>query len=234
MCILASLENVCKDYHINGKTLPVLRLIPLTIKTGQQVALVGHSGAGKTTLLNILAGLTLPTSGRVTVNGQELYTLDEAIRDVFRAKHIGYVFQTFNLVPGLTALENVMLPMYFAQAKGDHARRAKGLLDQVQLTGRYHHKPKQLSRGEQQRVAVARALANKAPLILADEPTGNVDKENSLLILQLIQNLCREHQSALLLVTHNSYVQEYFPETWEMEKINFIDKQPGGEVGAKA
>ncbi|UNC92920.1 ABC transporter ATP-binding protein [Candidatus Contubernalis alkaliaceticus] len=219
---LLELKEFRKEYKNRDASLEVLKIPLLILQKGQQVALIGHSGSGKTTLLNTIAGLSMPTEGKVMINGQDIYGLNEAQRDIFRVMNIGYIFQNFNLVPSLTALENILLPMYFVgtMPKKNQLRFAKELLAQVKLENRLYHKLGELSRGEQQRVAVARAMANKGNIILADEPTGNVDLNNGRIILELIKNMCQEHNAALLLVTHNPYVVETFNEVWDMEKIN--------------
>lgn len=172
------LRNVMKSYQEpGGGRLPVLNIASFSLAAGEQVCLVGSSGGGKTTLLNIIAGITSVDSGEVKIDGTDLTRLPEAARDRFRAERIGYVFQTFNLLPAFTALENVLLGMSFGGRRADRGR-AMELLELVGLKHRLHHKPAQLSVGEQQRTSVARALVNSPRLLLADEPTANVDAAN--------------------------------------------------------
>ena len=169
------LEGVKKTYREpSGSVLPVLDIDRFQIEKGEQVVLVGSSGGGKTTLLNIISGITTPDEGSVRIDDNDITKMAEVVRDRFRAERIGFVFQTFNLLPAFSALENVLLGMSFTNA-GVNRAKAKELLDKVGLSHRLDHKPGQLSVGEQQRVAVARAMANSPSLLLADEPTANVD-----------------------------------------------------------
>ena len=169
------LENVKKSYvEANGHLLPILDIPRFAVEPGEQMALIGRSGCGKTTMLHVIAGISRADSGRIQIDGLEVSKLSEAGRDRYRAAKLGYVFQTFNLLPAFTALENVLLGMTFARGKRD-LPRARHLLDRVGLSHREHHKPAQMSVGEQQRGAVARALANRPKLLLADEPTGNFE-----------------------------------------------------------
>jgi ABC-type lipoprotein export system ATPase subunit len=203
----------------NGNQLPVLDIAEFRAAAGEQVVLVGRSGSGKTTLLHVIAGISRADSGRVKIDGWDITLLSEAERDRFRAEHIGYVFQTFNLLPGFSALENVLVAMRFARGHVDKAR-AKQLLKRVGLEHRMSHKPPMLSVGEQQRVAVARALANKPRLLLADEPTASVDAANQQAILDLIRETCQEENVTLLLVTHAPEVAQQFPRIEYLEKFN--------------
>ena len=185
---------------------------------GEEVALQGSSGSGKTTLLNLIAGILQADSGRIVVAGHELTSLSEAGRDRVRANYIGYVFQTFNLLNGYTALENVALGMMFG-SQLDYGR-AQELLVRVGLKDRMHYRPQQLSIGQQQRVAVARALANRPKLVLADEPTGNLDSRNARDALGLIRETCRESGAALLLVTHDRDILAQFEKVQQLTEIN--------------
>jgi len=185
----------------------VLHDIDLDIETGEFVAIVGPSGSGKTTLLGLLAGLDLPTNGRVLVDGQDLGALTEDERAGFRAARIGFVFQTFQLIPSLTALENVLVPIELAGRNGDSSRAAD-LLARVGLEDRGHHYPAQLSGGEQQRVAIARAFANQPAILFADEPTGNLDAETGDRIIRLLVELNAERGTTLILVTHDPALAE--------------------------
>ncbi|MGN6545324.1 MAG: ABC transporter ATP-binding protein [Aureliella sp.] len=214
------LENLVKSFRLpDGKVLRVLDVPSFSIAPAEQVILLGESGGGKTTLLHCIAGIMQPTSGTITLDGVEVTKLSEAGRDRVRAAKIGYVFQTFNLLPGFTALENVRLGMTFGDGRHD-LDRARSLLNRVGLGDREHHRPAQLSVGQQQRVAVARALANRPKLLLADEPTANIDPQNQQRIIDLIRETCQEEQVAILMVTHSLHVAEQFPRVERLETIN--------------
>ena len=214
------LEKVLKSYREpDGKRIPVLGIERLAINQGEQLALVGSSGGGKTTLLNIISGILTPDSGRVVVDGTDIATKHEVVRDRFRAARIGIVFQTFNLLPAFSALENVLLGMSFSGRGVDKAFE-KQLLERVGLGHRLDHSPQKLSVGEQQRVAVARSLANKPVLLLADEPTANVDPANQQLILDLIRDTCRDHNVTLLMVTHSPEVAGAFSRVENLKDFN--------------
>ena len=185
-----------------GATLTILHDISFEIKNGESMAIVGSSGSGKSTLLGLLAGLDTPSSGRVTVNGEDLFVLDEDGRAALRGRSMGFVFQSFQLLPMLTALENVMLPLELLG--GENARaRAERILDRVGLGQRIAHYPRQLSGGEQQRVAIARAFVTEPALLLADEPTGNLDSTTGAKVIELLFALNRERGTTLMLVTHD-------------------------------
>jgi ABC-type lipoprotein export system ATPase subunit len=183
-----------------------------------QVALAGESGSGKTTFLNLIAGILKPDTGTIRLAGEEMSAMSEAQRDRLRARRIGYIFQTFNLLQGHTVLENVLLGMAFGA--GEDRARAEALLKRVGLEQRLHHKPRQLSVGQQQRVAVARALANRPQLVLADEPTGNLDSVNARAALALIREACAENGAALLLVSHDREVLGQFESVQDLAKLN--------------
>ncbi len=203
----------------DGSKLPILNIKAFELAEGDQVVLMGRSGCGKTTLLHVIAGISRPDTGSVRIDGCDITQLSEAGRDRFRADKIGYVFQTFNLLPGFSALENVLLGMSFA-GKGTDASRARDLLERVGLQHRMSHRPGMLSVGEQQRVAVARALANRPKLLLADEPTANVDSAHQQQIVDLIRQTCREEEVALLMVTHTPEVAEQFDRVERLEDFN--------------
>lgn len=188
------------------------------LKEKEQVALCGQSGSGKTTLLHLIAGILKPDSGSIKLAGKEVSTLSEPERDRLRAMKIGYIFQTFNLLPAFTCLENVLLGMSFGP--GVDRGVAEALLRRVGLGDKLKHYPRQLSTGQQQRVAVARALANRPELVLADEPTGNLDSTNARDALKLIRETCRENGAALLLVSHDREVLAEFDSILELSKIN--------------
>ncbi|WP_333842061.1 ABC transporter ATP-binding protein [Pelomicrobium sp.] len=196
-----------KRVKVGGRTLAILRDVSFTVEPGEAVAVVGASGSGKTTLLGLLAGLDVPTEGRVYLDGLDLFSLDEDARARLRRDAIGFVFQSFQLLPAMTALENVMLPLELAGRR--QARRAAlALLERVGLGERLHHYPRQLSGGEQQRVALARAFAIAPRLLLADEPTGNLDPTTGEEIIALMFDLNRERGTTLVLVTHDPAVSQ--------------------------
>ncbi len=217
------LQNVVKSYREpGGGRLPILDVKSFVLAQGEQVALLGQSGCGKTTLLNVIAGITTADSGSIEVAGYDVSRLSEAARDRFRAQFVGIVFQTFNLLPGFTALENVMLGMAFS-GRSDRAH-AKELLQHMGLGSRLNHRPGQLSVGEQQRVAVARALANRPKLLLADEPTASVDIANQENILRLICEGCKRENVSLLLVTHSREVAAKFERIENLSEFNLASR----------
>ena len=198
-----------KTYHQAAKELHVLRGIDLKVRAGDIVAIVGPSGAGKSTLLHILGGLDQPTAGNVSLNGQDIYALNEVQRARIRNAKVGFIFQFYHLLPEFTALENVILPAIVKEnAKNDNALRAKasGLLERVGLTERAAHKPNQLSGGEQQRIAIARALVNEPEIVLCDEPTGNLDSESGQGIIKLLLELNKKNNQTLVIVTHDENI----------------------------
>lgn len=214
------LKQVRKSYREpGGGVLPVLDIEHFHIGQGEQVVLLGPSGGGKTTLLHTIAGITRPDSGQVLVGGIDIVPMMEAVRDRFRSERIGYVFQTFNLLPAFTALENVLLGISFSGKRAGRDRAVE-LLRQVGLEHRLHHRPQEMSVGEQQRVSVARALAKSPVLLLADEPTANVDTSNQQRILDLIRTACREQNVSLLLVTHTPDVARQFERVDELSQFN--------------
>ena len=205
------LQDVNKVYARRGHEVVALRAPSLEIRTGDYVAIVGPSGSGKTTLLSILGGMLSPNAGRVSVDGVSLYELSVPKRAVFRRERMGFVFQTFNLVPYLTAVENVQIPLYLnGVVKSEQRRRAAELLERVGLKDRLDHKPSELSTGQQQRVALARTLANNPAVILADEPTGNLDPESRRIVLDFFDELHSEGRT-IVMVTHDSVAAERAP-----------------------
>jgi putative ABC transport system ATP-binding protein len=203
--LMLSARNLTKIYQSGGRPLTVLKEVSLDVEPGGFLAVVGPSGCGKTTLLGLLAGLDLPTTGTVVLDGQDLGRLSEDDRARLRGEKVGFVFQTFQLIPTLTAQENVQVPVELAGngGAGAAARRARELLERVGLSGREHHYPAQLSGGEQQRVAIARAFANQPRILFADEPTGNLDAATGSRIIELLTELNRELGTTLVLVTHD-------------------------------
>jgi putative ABC transport system ATP-binding protein len=217
---MLQLTGITKSFREpNGHLLPILDVPHFTVAAGEQMVLLGRSGSGKTTLLHIIAGITRPDAGSVQFDNIDMTRLSEPGRDRLRAAKIGYVFQTFNLLPGFSALENVLLGMTFVQGRRDTVR-ARDLLERVGLRQRASHRPAALSVGEQQRVAVARALANRPRLLLADEPTANVDPGNQQTIVDLIRATCHDEGIALLLVTHAREVAQQFARVERLEEIN--------------
>lgn len=217
---VVALKNVQKSYQgPDGSKLQILNIPSLEIQRGEQVVLLGESGGGKTTLLNVICGITSADSGEVIIDGINLVPLPEPARDHLRARKIGIVFQTFNLLPAFSALENVLLGMSFS-GQGVDRKRATGLLERVGLGHRLHQSPAKLSVGEQQRVAVARALANKPTVLLADEPTASVDPANQSKVLEIIRATCREENCALVLVTHSMEVAGEFERVVNLKDLN--------------
>jgi putative ABC transport system ATP-binding protein len=216
------IQGLKKSFHEpGGGRLPVLDIPDFHLGEAEQAVLLGQSGCGKTTLLHVIAGISTPDAGRVVIDGVDIARLGEAERDRVRAEKIGYIFQTFNLLPGFTALENVMLGMTFARGRKDE-RWARDLLGRVGLGHRLKHRPGTLSVGEQQRVAVARALANKPRLLLADEPTASVDPKHQQTVIALIRSTCLEESVALFLVTHAPEVAGQFERVEHLERFNRV------------
>ena len=199
---MIELYRVSKEVPSGAETLTILHSLDLTIPDAQFVAIVGPSGSGKSTLLGLIAGLDAPTAGEIRIDHQAITKMSEDELAELRGEKIGFVFQSFHLIPSLTALENILIPMEIAGAR-DAARRAGSLLEDVDLTARAHHYPSQLSGGERQRVAIARAFANDPSILLADEPTGNLDSRNGRHVLDLMIAMNRKRKATLILVTHD-------------------------------
>jgi len=200
---MIELRGVSKTVESGGRPLTILHALDLVIPSGQFIAVVGPSGSGKSTLLGLIAGLDAPSSGQIAIDGTDITTLGEDALAKLRGDKIGFVFQFFHLVPSLTAFENILVPMEIA-GRRDATARARQLLDEVGLSDRGHHYPSQLSGGEQQRVAIARALANDPVIVLADEPTGNLDSTTGRHIMQLLLDVHRARHATLVLVTHDA------------------------------
>lgn len=200
--IIVELEDVSKIYKVGSENVYALDRINLSIDKGEFLSIVGPSGSGKTTMLNIIGCMDVPSSGKIFIEGKDLSNANEKTRTSFRRKTIGFVFQQFFLIPTLTVLENVQLPSLFYGKKYNIEIRAKELLDLVGLNKRYNHLPSQLSGGEMQRVAIARALINSPSILLADEPTGNLDTKNAAIIMDIFQQLNRDGLT-IIMVTHN-------------------------------
>ncbi len=216
---MLAINGLLKSFRSpDGEAVEIVRVEEFRLGAGEQLALHGESGSGKTTFLNLIAGILAADSGRIEVGGVDLTALSEPGRDRLRARKLGYIFQSFNLLQGYTVLENVVLGMSFGPGIDRH--RARSLLGRVGLAERLHHFPRQLSTGQQQRVAVARALANHPQLVLADEPTGNLDRRHARESLTLIREVCRENGAALLLVSHDEETLAQFDSVREFSSIN--------------
>ena len=217
--MVLNVKNLRKHYvSPDGERQLIVDVPEFSMSAGKQVAMQGESGSGKTTFLNLIAGILQADEGEIWIDDEDMNALSEADRDGLRAEKIGYVFQTFNLLQGFSALENVMLGMSFGV--GADRNYAKGLLERVGLSDRLDYKPRQMSVGQQQRVAVARALANRPRLVLADEPTGNLDRTRAFEALELIRELCTENETALLLVSHDREILSKFENVEDLSNVN--------------
>ena len=206
---MIKVENLCKTIENPPSRVEILRGISFDVPSGQFLAIMGASGSGKSTLLGLLAGLDTVTSGRVILDGTDITNLGEDAMARVRGRKLGFVFQNYQLVPTLTAEENILLPAELSGMNGGSRQRARELLERVGLTNRAHHYPVQLSGGEQQRVALARAFITKPPILMADEPTGNLDSTNGQHVLDLLVRLNREEKATLVLVTHDRALAEH-------------------------
>lgn len=237
-------RNVIKNYEMGDSVVQALRGVNFQIKRGEYISIMGASGSGKSTLFNMVGGLDKPTEGRIYIDEVDIAQLDASELAWLRCRKIGYIFQSFNLIPVMTALENVSLPMIFAGMTDDDSRdKAITLLDMVGLGGRFHHKPLELSGGQQQRVAIARALANDPAILLADEPTGNLDTKTGLEIIALVKRLNEENGVTIITATHDTKMLDVSDRIFEMEdgrvtkietrdEINLhVGKLDGVEVG---
>ena len=226
-------EKLAKAYVHGGKALPILWDVDLTLQPGEMVAVVGASGIGKSTFLQILGTLDLPTAGSIKFNGEELTTMSPSRLAEFRNRRIGFVFQFHHLLPDFTALENVMMPALIQRMTTERARRkARDILGRVGLAHRLTHRPGELSGGEQQRVALARAMVLEPSLLLADEPTGNLDRSTGMAIHQLFLELNRERGSTLLVVTHNPDLAVLMPRRLHMVDGGRLEEEPGAPRNA--
>lgn len=219
---MINIKNVVMKYHDNGTEIEALKIKNLQIKDGKKVAFVGSSGCGKTTLFNLISGMIIPTEGNIEVEDMNITDLTEVERDLFRANHIGYIFQDFNLFPEFTVMQNVTLPMTFSKrySKKEINELAKDMLKKVGMEEKANQKVKTLSGGEKQRVAIARSIVNKPNVILADEPTGNLDYKNGVKIMELIMNIAKEEKATLIVITHNNSQLDMFDEVINIEELN--------------
>jgi putative ABC transport system ATP-binding protein len=217
------IRNLKKSYKINQENLPILNIPQLAIDKGDRIAISGRSGSGKSTLLHIVGGILSPDEGEVLINDISLTSKTEQERDLYRANHIGYIFQDFHLIPSLTAEENIRIVLQQKDKRTDE--QLKDWFNRVGLYNRRKHLPNELSRGQQQRVAIIRALINNPSIVLADEPTGSLDFETAEQIMELLLKLSVENNQTLLCVTHDRHLIKQFPKVIEMEDVNNIMNQ---------
>lgn len=219
---MIKLKDIEMKYSDNGQEILALKIKNLKLQDRKHIAFIGASGSGKTTLFNMISGMIVPTKGKVEVNDVELTSLKENERDLFRANHIGYIFQDFNLFNEFTVLQNVILPLSFAKAysKKEMEEMAKKVLKEVGMQEKLNQKVKTLSGGEKQRVAIARSIINAPDIILADEPTGNLDFKNGQKIMELLTKLAKEKKATLIVITHNNSQLDMFDEVIDVEKLN--------------
>ena len=221
---IVEIRSVHKIYRRGSEKLDVLKGVTLQVTPGEFLALMGPSGSGKTTLLNLMAGIDTPTTGEVIVNGRDISRMGEDQLAAWRTRNVGYVFQSFNLVPVLTAYENVELPLLLLPL--DRRRRHEQVMTSLELVGltdRKDHLPQQLSGGQEQRVAIARAVVTDPPLVLADEPTGDLDRDNAMAVMELVGTLCRELNKSFVIVTHDPKVAECSTRIPNMDKGVFVE-----------
>jgi putative ABC transport system ATP-binding protein len=224
---LIEIQNVNKSYYRAGQEIKVLISLSLSVKQGSFTALMGPSGSGKSTLLNLIAGIDQPDSGKVLVNSKEISNMSESKLSGWRAQNIGFIFQFYNLIPVLNAIENVELPLQlFDYSKNKRREMAMNAITQVGLVDRIDHKPNELSGGQQQRVAIARALVTEAPLIVADEPTGDLDRDSAEEILKLLQVLNKQQKRTIVMVTHDPKAAEKAGSIVSLEKGQLTGDRP--------
>jgi putative ABC transport system ATP-binding protein len=220
---LVVIQNLSKTYQEGENDRTVLSQVDLTFQPGEFVVLLGHSGSGKSTLLNLIGGIDQPSAGSITIDGFSMTGQDERSRTLFRRDHIGFVFQFFNLIPTLTVLENVTLPQELAgKSRREAEVAAEQRLEQVGLGDRVQNSPDKLSGGQQQRVAIARALAHDPQLILADEPTGNLDEETGATVLKLLLSLTQDANKTLIMATHNPEIAQYADRVFRVQDGHLI------------
>lgn len=219
---MIKLKNIVMKYNDNGTEIEALKLKELQIENGKHIAFIGSSGCGKTTLFNMISGMITPTSGEVEVNDINIASLSEIERDLYRANSIGYIFQDFNLFSEFTVLQNVILPMSFSKgySKKEMEEKANDIIKKVGMEEKASQKVKYLSGGEKQRVAIARSIVNKPSVILADEPTGNLDYKNGVKIMELIKEMAKEGNATLIVITHNNSQLDMFDEVVNIEELN--------------
>ena len=204
---LLEVKNICKTYGSGETAVNALRDVSFSVPKGEYVAIVGESGSGKSTLLNMIGALDNPTSGKVVIDGKDIFSMDDRKLTVFRRRNIGFIFQAFNLVPELTVEQNIIFPMLLDYQRPDE-KYLEELLTVLNLKERRHHLPSQLSGGQQQRVAIGRALITRPTLILADEPTGNLDTQNSSEVISLLKEASKKYEQTIIMITHNRSIAQ--------------------------
>ncbi|GFI44786.1 lipoprotein-releasing system ATP-binding protein LolD [Lachnospiraceae bacterium] len=204
---LLEVNNICKTYGSGETAVHALKKVSFSVPKGEYVAIVGESGSGKSTLLNMIGALDTPTSGKVTVGGKDIFSMDDRKLTVFRRRNIGFIFQAFNLIPELTVEQNIIFPVLLDYQKPDK-KYLEELLTVLNLTKRRNHLPSQLSGGQQQRVAIGRALITRPSLILADEPTGNLDTQNTREVIALLKETSKKYEQTIIMITHNRSIAQ--------------------------
>jgi len=227
-------ENVRKEFRQGGRCVVALAEVALEVPRGQFLAVMGASGSGKSTLLHLMAGLSRPDSGRIIIDGTDITQLGDRKLTQFRRRHVGLVFQAFNLIPTLTAEENIRLPLMLDRADTNHSERVENLLTTLGLAARRSHRPDALSGGEQQRVAIGRALVANPAVIFADEPTGNLDSGNSRGVCELLRDLCTVHGRTIVMVTHEPSVAAYAQEVAVLRDGRVIRRFPTDGADSEA
>jgi putative ABC transport system ATP-binding protein len=222
---MIELKEVSKFFTVNGERLPILNVKHWQVDAGERIALIGPSGSGKSTLLHLLSGVMTPDSGEINVAGKGIHQFSEAKRDQYRAQQVGYIFQDFHLISSLTAKQNVELILPKAWSKQQSREHVDAWFERVGLKDRQHHLPSQLSRGQQQRAAIIRALIGKPPLILADEPTGSLDWETAGDIMALLLEICEAEKLTLLTVTHDLHLAELYPKRVNISELNELHRR---------
>lgn len=217
---MIKLQGISKSFRLHGQSLPILQVAEWQIQKGERIALMGASGCGKSTLLHLLSGVITADTGEIWVSGHPVHLLTESKRDRFRAENIGYIFQDFHLISSQTVRQNVELILPRTWTKRERAKKLDDWFERVGLQDRGQHLPSQLSRGQQQRAAIVRALITKPPLLLADEPTGSLDWETASELMSLLLEICREEQLTLLTVTHDRHIAEMFPKRVYLQELN--------------
>lgn len=226
---LLRVENICKTYGSGEAAVQALKDVSFSVPKGEFVAVVGESGSGKSTLLNMIGALDTPTAGQVFINGQNTFAMKEKALTIFRRRNIGFIFQAFNLIPELTVEQNIIFPVLLDHQK-PNPRYLEELLQVLGLEKRRHHLPNQLSGGQQQRVAIARALATKPHIVLADEPTGNLDSKTSLEVMLLLEKLNRELSQTIVMITHNEELAQMTSRRIRIEDGRIVSDSGEGSI----